>query len=198
MAMFEMLPEVVRAEELLRVVTLPEFVYINQMLDPGLPVALCRHFLFLPSTEGPCPTPCKLVAAVAASVSVVGRSWRGVKGIHIARERGARPGMTTQVERVLVSLCFIFVLETILAISAFVLFLRLVSTKDILVLQVIKSRSLELTSMLLLFQTFWASSDSNRTHTHSGPSRRHFLAGQEYPETYARRLLVLCQTCHGE
>lgn len=118
-----MLSEVIRAEKLLRVVALSEFVQIDQMLDPGLPVALSRHFSLLSIAKNPRSAPWELITAVAAGVCVVGRGWRDVECIYVPRERGAGPRMTAQVERVLVPLCFIFVLKAVLAICAFVLLL---------------------------------------------------------------------------
>lgn len=40
MAVFQVLPEVVCAEEFLRVVALPELVYARQVLEPSVPVWL--------------------------------------------------------------------------------------------------------------------------------------------------------------
>lgn len=122
-AVLEMLSEVVCTEKLLRVVALAEFVQIDQMLDPGLPVALRWHFALLPIAKNPHSVPRELIATVAAGVGVFGRGWRDVKCIYVPRECGAGPGMAAQVERVLVPLCFVFVLEAVLAICAFVLLL---------------------------------------------------------------------------
>lgn len=93
------------------------------MLDPCLPVSLRRHFALLPIAKNPCSAPHELIAAIATGVCVVGRGWRGVECIYVTRERGAGPRMTAQVERVLVPLRFVFVLEAVLAICAFVLLL---------------------------------------------------------------------------
>lgn len=40
MAMFEMLPKVVRTEKLLRVITFTEFMDGSEMLKPGVPIGL--------------------------------------------------------------------------------------------------------------------------------------------------------------
>jgi hypothetical protein len=123
MAMLEMLSEVIRAKELLRMIALAEFMQINQMLDPGLPIALRRHLAFLSITQDPGPAARKLVAAVTARVRVVRRGGRDVECVYVARERGAGPGMAAEVEGVLVALGFVFVLEAVLAVCAFVLLL---------------------------------------------------------------------------
>lgn len=158
------------------------------MLDPGLPVALRRYLALLTVAENPGSAPRELITAVTTGVCVVGRGWRSVECIYVTRECGARPRMTAQVERVLVSLCLVLVLEAILAICALVLLLRLVSTRDVLVRNVVENKNLELTLMPPPCQTFWASSDSSRIHIRSGPSRCHSLAGWwGDPETYEQR-----------
>lgn len=47
----------------------------------------------------------------------------------VARKRGARPRMTADVERVLVSLSFVLVLEAVAAETALILLLGFVSTR---------------------------------------------------------------------
>lgn len=44
-----------------------------------------------------------------------------MEGGRVAGEGGARPGVAAEVERVLVTLCFIFVLKAVAAVGAFVL-----------------------------------------------------------------------------
>lgn len=56
MAMFQMLPEMIRTVELLLMVALPEFVYVVQMISAYVPLGWVG----------------KLLAAVAADVGIVG------------------------------------------------------------------------------------------------------------------------------
>lgn len=60
--------------------------------------------------------------------------------VYVARERGAGPGVAAQVEGVLVAFGFVFVLEAVLAICAFVLLLRLVGTGNVLVHYVMENK----------------------------------------------------------
>lgn len=56
-----------------------------------------------------------------------------MESVYVARERGAGPGVAAEVEGVLVALGFIFVLEAVLAVCAFVLLLGLVGAGNELV-----------------------------------------------------------------
>lgn len=108
-AVFQVLAEVVCAEELLRLVALAELVDVVEVLGASLPARGIGEFF----------------ATIAADI----RATTGhglVEGGLRACEGGARPGMVTQMKRVLVTLSFVLVLEPVRAVSAAILFLRLV------------------------------------------------------------------------
>lgn len=112
-AVFQVLAKMVCAEELLRLIALAEFVHVVQMLGAHLPAWRVGE----------------LLATVAAHV----RTTAGhglVKGGFRAGEGCARPGMQTQVEGVLVAFGFVLVFEPVRAVSAAILFLRLVQPVD--------------------------------------------------------------------
>lgn len=78
MTVLQVLPEVIRPEELLGRVALPELVHLLQMSNSLLPVLVCRLSRRDPSAQGagadgPAGSP-ELVAAVAARVSL---TWMG-------------------------------------------------------------------------------------------------------------------------
>lgn len=112
MAVLEMLPEVIGAVELLRLVALAELVHVVQVLGAQVPVG---------GVVG------ELVAAVAAYVGGSGVHGRGVEGGVDAGECGAGPGVATEMERVLVALSLVFVFEAIGAVLACVLLFGLMS-----------------------------------------------------------------------
>lgn len=124
MTVLEMLSKVIRPKELFRVVAFPELMHIHQVLNSDNPVTFCGKMAVVPVHRS--ATTLKLVTAVSTGVH---RSV-GVRGvvecICILGQSGTRPRMTPKVKRVLVTLCFVFVLESILAVGALVLFLGLV------------------------------------------------------------------------
>ncbi len=119
MAVFEMLSEVIRSVEFLGLVALPEFMDVDEVISPDIPVGLRKVG--------------KVFAAVAAGVELRSpRSSRagprrGVEGCLVVGYRCARPGMTAQMERVLMAFGFVFILEAVIAILARILFLHLMS-----------------------------------------------------------------------
>lgn len=114
MAVLQVLSEMVRPEKFLGLIAFSKLVHVIQMLGPGVPIR--RQWEFF--------------TAIPADVghARMGRRW--MKGGVDARERRTRPRMTSQVERVLVSLGLIFVLEAIATKLARVLLLELVDAVD--------------------------------------------------------------------
>jgi hypothetical protein len=104
--MLQMLPKMVGAEELLRLVALSEFVYVVQVLGADIPLWWIGELLATVATE------------IGAS-----RRLRGVESGLYACENRATPTMPTQMEGILVSFGFILVLEAIRTIRTRVLFL---------------------------------------------------------------------------
>lgn len=105
MAVLQMLSEVICAEELLGLVALAELVRMVQMLCSGVPVGGVRKLL-------------------ATESAYVGGGWtsRGrVKCSLYASERSTRPGVSPQMQRILVAFSLVLVLEPIRAILANVL-----------------------------------------------------------------------------
>lgn len=121
--MLQMLAEMVGTKELLGLIAFAKLMYTVQMRSTCFPV---RSWLIG-----------KLCATVAASIecrkrggrrrglrlrrTVVG-GWyvsRGIERItEIAVEGGARPRVFSEVKRVLMTLCFVFILESIRAVIA--------------------------------------------------------------------------------
>ena len=118
MAVLEMLAEMVGAVEFLARVAFAKFVRILQM-DDALFQVLVRDETTVLVPRRPCPL--KLLAAITAAVGLarVGRAL--VKSSLVARQRRAGPAVPAYVERVLVTLSFVLVLEPIAAEGAFVL-----------------------------------------------------------------------------
>ena len=118
MAVLEMLAEMVGAVELLARVAFAKFVRILEMDDALLQV-LVRDETAVLVPGRPCPL--KLLAAIPAAVGLarVGRAL--VESSLVARQRRAGPAVPADVERVLVALGFVLVLEPIAAEGAFVL-----------------------------------------------------------------------------
>lgn len=118
MAVFQVLAEMVGAEELLCVVALAELVHAGQVLEAAVPVRLREVG--------------ELLAAVPAcvmgraGVCLCGGGARGVEGGLVAWEGGAGPGVAAEVEGVLVSFGFVLVLEAVVAELAGVLLFQLV------------------------------------------------------------------------
>lgn len=109
MAVLEMLVEVIGAEKLLRLVALTKFVYVVEVLRAELPSRGVGKFF----------------ATVAADVCTVAGHGR-VEGCLWAGERSTRPGMTSQVEGVLVTLRFVLVFEAVGTVSTAILLFGLV------------------------------------------------------------------------
>jgi hypothetical protein len=105
MAVLQMLSEVVCAEEFLGLVALAKLVRMVQMLCSDVPVGRVGELLATESAD-------------------VGRGWtsrRRVKRSLYASERSTRPGVSPQVQRILVAFSLVLVLEPIWAILANVL-----------------------------------------------------------------------------
>ena len=109
MAMFQMLAEVIRTEELLCLVTLSKLVHMVEMFRAKLPSRRVGE----------------LLATVAADISAVAGHGR-MECCLWASERSAGPRMTSQMEGVLVAFCFILVFEAVGTISTTVLLFGLV------------------------------------------------------------------------
>jgi hypothetical protein len=103
---FQVLPEVIRSEELLGLVTFAEFVFLIKMLRTDIPLRRVGEF----------------VATEATNIGPV-RIQRGVEGCLHPSKRCTRPGVPSQMQRVLVAFCFVLVLEAIRTISTRVLLL---------------------------------------------------------------------------
>jgi hypothetical protein len=100
-----MLSEVICTEKLLCLVTLAKLVRVIQMLCPGIPVRGIRELF-------------------ATEATLVGCSWEGWIGVECslhARQRRAWPGMSSQMQRILVAFSLILVFEPIRAVLAYVL-----------------------------------------------------------------------------
>lgn len=114
--MFEMLSEVVRAEKLLRVITFAELVHRCEMLESTIPVGLREVGELLATVS---------TGVVRRTRAGLIRRGRGrVKGCLVVREGRAGPRMASQMQGILMSLCFILVFETVVAIQTRVLFLH--------------------------------------------------------------------------
>jgi hypothetical protein len=100
-----MLSEVICTEKLLCLVTLAKFVRVVQMLCPGIPVRGIRE----------------LFATEATQIGCSWAGWIGVKCSVHSRQRRARPGMSSQMQRILVAFSLILVFEPIRAVLAYVL-----------------------------------------------------------------------------
>jgi len=87
MTVLKMLPEVIGAEELFRVVALPEFMRLHQMLNSCLSITFHGSFSVHTLLTYGCPS--KLFAAVPASIRLSGASWRVVESSAIIGQRGA-------------------------------------------------------------------------------------------------------------
>jgi hypothetical protein len=127
MAVLEMLAEVIRSVELLRRVALAELVHILQMAYPLFPILLrsmsWRHTTAQGTAAWPASRPSKLFTTVPASVGLTRPGRRFVERPVVSRQCRTRPGVTAYMERVLVTLGLVLVLETIGAVVTSVLFL---------------------------------------------------------------------------
>lgn len=100
-----MLSEMVRAEELLGLIAFAKFVCVVQMFCSSIPIRGVGKFFTAKSTQ-------------------VGRGWTGRIRVECslnASKRSTRPRVSPQMQRILVTLGLIFVLESIRAVLADVL-----------------------------------------------------------------------------
>lgn len=128
MTVLKVLAKVICTKELLRLVTFTKFVLISEVCSTRIPVRL--GFIW------------KLIAAVATDVegcNLIGSRWGRLRGrsivgwcnsggrieciVVITFESGTRPVLLPKVNGILVTLCFILVLESISAEVTRVLFL---------------------------------------------------------------------------
>ena len=112
MAMFQVLPKVIGAEELLRLVALAEFVDVIEVFPSSVPVSGIGEFL---ST---------VPAEVYSRLYKAGRVVRWMKRGLDSSQSGARPAMPSEMQGVLMSLCLIFVLKTVRTVLTDVLLLE--------------------------------------------------------------------------
>lgn len=115
-----MLPKVVGAIKLFARVALAELVRVLKVADAVLPVQV-RNLPGVP------PRSREFVPAVPARVGLARLGRAVVERALVARQRRARPAVSSDVERVLVSLGFVLVLESVAAKLALVLLLGLVN-----------------------------------------------------------------------
>lgn len=126
MTVFQVLAEMICTVELFGLIALAELVDLGQMLGPGVPVCGVGKFL----------------TTVAANV----RHRMPAGGVescwHAAGLEGrAGPRMSTEMQRVLVPLCLVLVLEAIGAVLALVLFFHRMETAALRVSQVFSRAS---------------------------------------------------------
>lgn len=124
MAVLEVLPEVVRPEELLAAVALAELVRLLEVPDPLLPVRV--RYVPWPRAPGPVAAASKVLAAVAARIRLARPVRTGVEGPVEHLKRRAAPAVPPDVQAVLVPLRLVLVLEPVAAVCALVLLLQLV------------------------------------------------------------------------
>ena len=109
-AVFEVLAEVVGPVELLARVALAELVHVLKMPDAIFPFLIRRADSALAL-----PGPGEFLPAVSANVSFAGPGSAIVERPLIARQRRARPTVPPNMERILVPLGFVLVLEAVSA-----------------------------------------------------------------------------------
>lgn len=114
MTVFQVLAEVICAVELFGLIALAEFVDLGQMLGPGFPVCGVGEFL----------------TTVAANVCRRGMPVGGVERCWDASDLEGRAGprVSTEMQRVLVPLGLVLVLEAIRTVLALVLLFHRVET----------------------------------------------------------------------
>lgn len=96
------------------------------MSDALIPI-LVRHVASVARrAHRTCPR--EFLAAISTSISLSRPCRRLVKGSIVTRESGTGPRVSTYVEGVLMSLCFILIFEPISTVIAFILFFCFVST----------------------------------------------------------------------
>lgn len=106
----QVLPEVVGAVKLFRLIAFSKFMLCSEMLNAGVPLSRDGEFF----------------SAVAAYVCKIGSVSRRMEcRLIITRQRCARPRVFPQVERVLVPFRFILVFESVVAVLAAILLFHL-------------------------------------------------------------------------
>ena len=110
MGVLKMLAEVVGAEELFRLIALAEFMLLTQMLGSDVPVWRIREFL----------------AAVSAHIVSRRVDVRRVECGRNPTKCCARPRMLPQMQRILMTLGFVFIFESVWTVSTLVLLLHFV------------------------------------------------------------------------
>jgi hypothetical protein len=129
MTMLQMLPEMIRPEKLLGMVAFPELMHLLQVSYSEIPVLLCCYsHLGSWRRRGDARTR-EIFATISTRICLIWTGWRCVECGRVTRKRSARPRMAAKMQRILVSFCFILVLETIGAICTFVLLFLLVDTR---------------------------------------------------------------------
>lgn len=113
MAVLEVLAEMIGSVELLARVALAEFVHILEMANTVVPVL----FLF--------PAPGKLLTAVSTNIRLTEPCGAVMKRAFVRGQGRAGPAVTPDMERILMPLGFVLVLEPVAAECAAVLFLGL-------------------------------------------------------------------------
>lgn len=109
MAVFEVLTEVVGAEELLRLVALSKLMHVVEVFGAKIP----------PRRVG------KFFATVTTDICTIA-SHGLVEGCFCTSKCSAGPGVASQVKGVLVAFCFILVFEAVGAVSTAILLFGLV------------------------------------------------------------------------
>ncbi len=112
-AVLEVLTEVIGAVELFARVALAELVVFLKMDDAFFPVPIGDEPPILVARWA---GPLELFSTVATRIRVPGSSRTVMESPLVACQRRARPAMSADMERVLMALHLIFILETIAAI----------------------------------------------------------------------------------
>lgn len=110
MTVLQMLPEMIRPEELFGLVALSKFVFSFQVLSPYLQIRRTR----------------KLLATIPTDIKKPWALCRMMKCGFLSYQSSTRPRVLSQVQRILVTLRFVFVLEPVGAEIARELFFRFV------------------------------------------------------------------------
>lgn len=113
MAVLQMLPEVVCAEEFLAAVAFPKFVDFLEVANALFPVLVGS--VSRGRSTGASPVPGELLAAVTTRVCFTGAVGTVVESTIIAIQGRATPAVSANVKTVLVAFCLVLVLESISA-----------------------------------------------------------------------------------
>lgn len=117
MAVLEVLAEMIGSVELLARIALAEFVHILEMANTVVPVL----FLF--------PAPGKLLTAVSTNIRLTESCGAVMKSAFVPGQGRAGPAVPPDMERVLMPLGFVLVLEPVAAECTAVLFLGLMRSQ---------------------------------------------------------------------